>query len=97
MDSCDHPFLFIHKLQRQMLKYTYLKGQMQTDYHLEPSLEKSPFLWMSVLAVWQSKQQEKKLISPAMLHLINYLNNIAQHYFNIGPAFRVLNRFLSRR
>ena len=80
-----------------MLKYTYLKGQMQTDYHLEPSLEKSPFLWMSVLAVWQSKQQEKKLISPAMLHLINYLNNIAQHYFNIGPAFRVLNRFLSRR
>ena len=37
MDSCNHPFLFIHKLQRQMLKYTYLKGQMQTDYHLEPS------------------------------------------------------------
>ena len=79
MDSCNHPFLFINKLQRQMLKYTYLKGQMQTDYHLEPSLEKSPFLWMSVLAVWQNKRQEKKLISPALLHLIKYLNNIAQH------------------
>ena len=45
-----------------MLKYTYLKGQMQTDYHLEPSLEKSPFLWMLVSAVWQNKQQEKNLI-----------------------------------
>ena len=69
-----------------MLKYTYLKGQMQTDYHLEPSLEKSPFLWMLVSAVWQNKQQEKNLISPALLHLIKYLNNIAQHYLSIGPA-----------
>ena len=74
-----------------MLKYTYLKGQMQTDYHLEPSLEKSPFLWMLVSAVWQNKQQEKNLIqSPALLHLV-----YASPSPYIGLALSKINQSLS--